>query len=671
MKPSICLNMIVKNEGERMERCLRSVLPHVKAVVIYDTGSTDRTKDIVREVCGQFGVEDRVVDGEFVNFSQARNAAWAAARYANTQGLIPWCQHALLMDADMELVVDDPKALFNLDAAAVSYNMMQTGGALTYANRRIVNLDVATDEIYRGVTHEYIDLPGNGAISGARFIDHADGANRKDKYVRDLALLEPEVEKDPTDSRSWFYLAQTYRDMGNRQHDAIRCYTRHIELNGWDEEVHQSMMNRALCYSSLNDVPRFISGMIEAYNFRPQRAEPLYELAKFFRERGNNAAALLFAKQGVNTPRPDDLLFVNDFIHAHGLRYEYAIAGFYDPKEKNRAFQVTDDLALDPSAPATFRWSARANLYWFNETLIRHCPSFRTREINFLPPRGYTAMNPSVEVFDGKIRCNVRCVNYKIDEQGRYMIGEKECHDAPIETRNFVLSLDGELDTLNSREIIWHRPQAKFPLVIGLEDVRLYRAQGDLWFSACVREQASNGTCQQLRGKLVHDHDDHYLLVDEWQMMSGEGAVEKNWMPKLGVDQQEFMYRLDKVYHAESGEITKHESKTFVGDISGSSQLVPFRHGWLAVTHEASSDPNTGKRTYWHRFAWFNIDGELRRLSLPFVFEDKQIEFCAGLAYHPNGDDLIISYGVRDAVAKLAVVKIEEVAQMIWKFHES
>jgi predicted GH43/DUF377 family glycosyl hydrolase len=117
--------------------------------------------------------------------------------------------------------------------------------------------------------------------------------------------------------------------------------------------------------------------------------------------------------------------------------------------------------------------------------------------------------------------------------------------------------------------------------------------------------------------------------------------------------------------------LTKHESKIFVGDISGSSQLIPFRHGWLAVTHEASVDPTNNKRTYWHRFAWFNMDGELRRLSLPFVFEERQIEFCAGLAYHPNGDDLIISYGVRDAEAKLATVKIEEAAQMIWKFHEN
>ena len=98
--------------------------------------------------------------------------------------------------------------------------------------------------------------------------------------------------------------------------------------------------------------------------------------------------------------------------------------------------------------------------------------------------------------------------------------------------------------------------------------------------------------------------------------------------------------------------------------------MIPFKAGWIAVVHEASTDPH-GKRTYWHRFVWFDADLMVRRLSLPFVFLDRQIEFCAGLAYHPNGNDLIISYGVRDAEAHLATVSIEEVAAMVWKFHEN
>jgi hypothetical protein len=37
----ICLNVIVKNESAAIARCLHSVLPHIHAWAIVDTGSTD------------------------------------------------------------------------------------------------------------------------------------------------------------------------------------------------------------------------------------------------------------------------------------------------------------------------------------------------------------------------------------------------------------------------------------------------------------------------------------------------------------------------------------------------------------------------------------------------------------------------------------------------------
>jgi tetratricopeptide (TPR) repeat protein len=670
MKPSLCLNMIVKNEGERMARCLRSALPYVKAVCICDTGSTDDTKDVIERVCKANDVPFTIAEAPFIDFSQARNAAFAAAKTANGT-ILPWCQFALLMDADMELVVDDADELMGLRADAPGFNMMQKGGSVSYANRRIVNLDLALP-LYMGVTHEYIDAPDAGMITGSRFIDHADGSNRKDKYQRDADLLEKALKTDPTNGRYIYYLANTYMDWGKYPKAAL-MYQQVIDLNGWDEEVHSAMMRLAECHHEMKRYPEYVSTMLQAYNFRPSRTEPLYSLAKYYREKGDNPSAILFAKQGMKKPRPNDLLFVNDFVYEHGLRYEYSIAGAYDESERNSAFQVTDDLALDSSCPEAYRKQSRWNLYFHTKPLSAYCPSFVDKKIEFDAPIGYTAMNPSVEECNGILKCNIRCVNYRIDEHGRYMIGPKECNDAPIDTRNFLCSLDANLDIIKSREILWHRPPAKFPQVTGLEDIRLYRSKGDMWFSACVREQASNGTCQQLRGKLVYDMDDQFMLVRDDSPMSGEATIEKNWMPMptSDVSHQDFVYRLDTIRHIGGDTFqTVHPTKLHIGDISGSSQLLPFRHGFICVVHEASTDP-TGKRTYWHRFAWFNHDGELRRLSLPFVFLDRQIEFCAGLSYHPDHKHLLISYGVRDEEAHIAKVAVEEVAQMIWKFHEN
>lgn len=664
-KPSLMLNMIVKNEAARIERCLASVLPRVKSFSILDTGSTDDTPDLIRRIAREAGVPGRVHYGEFRDFSQARNEAFQHAQRDNGEDDLPWCQFALLMDADMEFVVDDVNELLNLDANAISYDMMQKAGTTSYANRRIVNLNWGQPP-YVGLTHEYIDVPSTGMIKGSHFVDHADGSNRTNKYVRDIALLEQGLKSEPGNGRYLYYLANSYRD-GGMLDKASATYQTRIAMGGWDEETHSAMMNLAFCEKDSLNFGGFIDAMLQAYHYRPQRVEPLYELAKAYRERGQHNTALLFAKEGLYKTRPDDLLFVNDYAYTHGVRYEYSITGYYDPKERARAFEITDALALDPACPPPERWSARSNLYWYLQPLSHYCASFKAVKLDFDPPKGYTAMNPSIEECNGKIKCNIRCVNYKIVD-GRYMIGPLECNDAPIVTRNFLARLDVDLKVKDASEIIWHRPEAKFPLVMGLEDIRLYRAKGELCFSACIREQASNGTCQQVRGVLKSDVDEAYTHVQPgWQIMSEESAVEKNWMP---MGNHDFVYRVNTVIHKALPETnpvaTVFPQNVFSDNISGSSQLIPFKSGLLAVVHEAHVGAD-GLRTYWHRFARFEKDGELIALTAPFVFLDRQIEFCAGLAWHPDHKDLMVSFGVRDAEAWVARVSAEEVAMMFWK----
>ena len=65
---TISLCMIVKNEEINIERCLLSIKPAVHEMIVVDTGSTDRTKDIAK-ACGA-----KVYDFEWTNdFSAARN----------------------------------------------------------------------------------------------------------------------------------------------------------------------------------------------------------------------------------------------------------------------------------------------------------------------------------------------------------------------------------------------------------------------------------------------------------------------------------------------------------------------------------------------------------------------------------------------------------------------
>jgi ADP-heptose:LPS heptosyltransferase len=96
---------------------------------------------------------------------------------------------------------------------------------------------------------------------------------------------------------------------------------------------------------------------------------------------------------------------------------------------------------------------------------------------------------------------------------------------------------------------------------------------------------------------------------------------------------------------------------------SGGSQAITFYGGWLALTHEAHE--RAGKRFYQHRFVWFDEASTLRHVSGPFFFHKSGIEFAAGLAWHPDGKRLLISYGASDSESWIATVDAAEVQRVL------
>ena len=66
--------MIVKNEEEVLARCLDCVLQFADEIIIVDTGSSDKTKEIASKYT------DKVYDFEWCDdFSKARNYAFSKA----------------------------------------------------------------------------------------------------------------------------------------------------------------------------------------------------------------------------------------------------------------------------------------------------------------------------------------------------------------------------------------------------------------------------------------------------------------------------------------------------------------------------------------------------------------------------------------------------------------
>jgi tetratricopeptide (TPR) repeat protein len=656
----LMLNMIVRNETDRIIRCLESVVPFISCFTIIDTGSTDDTIQKIERFFAAASIPGEITHAPFVNFEQARNAALDLAR----KSPLSW-DYLLLCDADMELVVEDKDFKNQLGLGGMAYNAVQKAGTLSYHNTRFVNR--AATGNYVGVTHEYLDVPSAGEIKGVWFSDHADGENRKDKSKRDIRLLKAALKTDPNNGRSWFYLAQSYKDAG-KPHDAVRAYRKRIALGGWDEEIWNSYLNLAHSLKDCGDEAGFIQGLIAAYNYRPSRAESLYDLANYYRNKGMNHAALMAAEEGLRIKRPGDLLFVNDYVYSTGLREEFTIVAYYDKDRRDRGFDMCNYVALSKEASEFSREQARGNLFHYIRPLCERMSSFSTRRIAFTPPDGYTAMNPSVAMSAGQIYVLLRSVNYTMDEQGRYLIkstnGEANSTN-PIHTRNFLLQLRDNFEVKTSDEVISRLPKPAFDLVVGFEDMRLFFWKGTLCINACVREQNSAGWCEQWFAKLAAPAES-IELVDARAMLPAHRQHEKNWMPWVDGDKLEFAYRLGLTVDEQGRDATRTPINFAVDQISGGSQVIPFKCGFLSVVHEARVHPHTGKRYYQHRFVWYDKSKTVQRITKPFYFHDKVIEFVAGVAWHPNGQSIMISYGREDKEAWIATVDANELSEFIW-----
>jgi glycosyltransferase involved in cell wall biosynthesis len=649
-------NAIVKNEEARIERCIKSLLPHIDYAVVVDTGSEDRTPEKISRLFAQARKPFELHYAPFENFSQARNVALQRARESE----LDW-DYLLLVDADMELRVENPFWTSKLNGG-LSYDMLQVGGNLNYWNRRLLNRKATGN--YMGVTHEYLDVPTSGAITGADFVDHADGANRPDKCSRDIAMLEQAIANEVRPGlieRYHFYLAQSYFDTGEWS-KAAEHYKIRVGLGGFDEERWYAQLRYANCCSALGDISGAVWALLQAYHMRPQRLETLHDLSRLFRERGVNHTSLLFSEAGLHLSQPNDSLFVNKQA-AQGLKEEFAICAYYDVRKRSRGAKECDKLALTGSG------QARSNQFWYLEPLAAAVPSFKSERVKFIPPDGYVACNPSVTSHGGQPLILVRTVNYTITPEGQYRILASDgasVSDHPIRTRNFLGSGISDWREINLPE---NFPEPKFQLVRGFEDSRLFRRGKEFWTLSTVRELTHEGWCEQVLAPLSLGQQ-HLHYGDNWQQILPPHRVhEKNWMPWVNGDELRFVYRLGTLVNSKGDVIFQSDPGFDVSHISGGSQVVKVDDRtdcWLALVHEAGTIPGRPNRYYQHRFVIFHADGRVDRISLPFFFHDRQIEFAAGMAYFIEDDEIVISYGVRDCEAWLATMQLDEVLSFVY-----
>lgn len=209
----ITLCMIVKDEEVFLPRCLASVQEVVEAMVVVDTGSTDRTVALAEAAGAQ------VVHFPWrQDFAAARNAAFAAVR-------TPWI---LVLDADEELVGADRETLLKAVAqpTADAYNLRIVSLAdrpEDLSEARVTRLFRHHPEVrWSGRVHEQI-IPALFAAGLAlgqvevRLLHYGylgAVAQSRDKAERNLALLNAQVQAEPHNAYALWQRAQTFIQVG-------------------------------------------------------------------------------------------------------------------------------------------------------------------------------------------------------------------------------------------------------------------------------------------------------------------------------------------------------------------------------------------------------------------------------------------------------------------------
>lgn len=333
--------MIVKNEAKVIARSIASARPFIDAWAIVDTGSSDGTQDVVREALR--GVPGELFERPWRDFGTNRTEALELAKGR--------ADYTLIIDADEVLEARPGFALPELTHDA--YQLRTELGGVRYYRTQLVRSSLPWR--YEGVLHEVLacEIPFTQTkVEGLVNRPQSDGARSADpqKYLKDAAVFEEALKREPTNTRYVFYLAQSYRDAGLDE-AALINYQRRARLGGWEEEVWYSMYQAASLLEKLSRPEHeVVMAYLNAHQFRPQRAESLCELARYLRLKNKYALAYVFARQAAETPMPSDTLFVHEATYLWRARDEWSIAAYYVGKHEE-AIGLTTALLGGNSLP--------------------------------------------------------------------------------------------------------------------------------------------------------------------------------------------------------------------------------------------------------------------------------------------------------------------------------
>ncbi|BBZ40949.1 glycosyltransferase family A protein [Mycobacterium conspicuum] len=208
------------------------------------------------------------------------------------------------------------------------------------------------------------------ADSAAFVITEAELLARFPGAAHDRDPLLPEIAANAGDTRAVSDKARSYFDAGDFV-NARKWYARRAEMGGSAEEVYHSLYRVAQAMANLGEPwPDTQDAFLQAWAFRPTRAEPLYQIAVHYRTEQQYQLGYLFAERAAQIPLPDkDVLFVDAAVYAWCTVDEQAVCAAWIGRHAE-AFALCRRLLASPEVPEERRRAIALNRDFSVPTMI-------------------------------------------------------------------------------------------------------------------------------------------------------------------------------------------------------------------------------------------------------------------------------------------------------------
>ncbi|MFB2587973.1 glycosyltransferase [Acinetobacter sp. c1-l78] len=328
--PTICLNMIVKDESAIIADTLANILQHcpIDYWVIADTGSSDNTAEIIQDFFNEKGIAGELLHHPWCNFEHNRQLALDAT--------LGKSDYVLFFDAD-DRFVGQPLHLPALDCDAYNLKMSNDLDALRCYSRYLL---VKNDGqwYWLGVVHEQIVSKKTdtqiGFLQGDYFVlsGRTGARNRNPHKYRDDALILAEAYQNYQDnhhnikSQTAFFCAQSWRDYGDNA-QAIHWYKICLSYSQPYTELKRYLLLWLGKLYLLQEQPLLaLDHWWQATAQHPQHAESFMHLAEYYLEHGCPELAFDLCEKAINMPMPDPAksFHVDSPVHIFAPAYNLA-----------------------------------------------------------------------------------------------------------------------------------------------------------------------------------------------------------------------------------------------------------------------------------------------------------------------------------------------------------